>query len=116
VKHIIYFAFVDPLKKFKQTIKADIDTIAQQFKKFVPTSDTPVFMEHYQRANAFLICCQPNQQSNKKLLKKYVDAYGSLAEQMNIIQECAATLVNSNKIRCKMSLENLEKARQLTMK
>ncbi len=51
-----------------------------------------------------------------KLLKKYVDAYGLLNDQMNIINECATTLVNADKMHCKTNLEKLERARQFSKK
>jgi hypothetical protein len=101
------------LEKFKETVKTDIAIIAERFKKFVPLSDEPIFMEHYHRANAFLTCCQLDKKSDAIMLKKYVDAYGSLDEQMNIISECDAILLNSDKLRCKNSLEKLEEVRQL---
>ncbi|CAF0912881.1 unnamed protein product [Rotaria sordida] len=99
---------------FEQMIKIDNEAIVQQFNPFISISFQPVFKEHQQRAKAFLTCCQWDIGSDELLLKKYVDAYGLLDEQMKIIKECADKMIIHDKSDCEFNLRLLEKARQLT--
>ncbi|CAF3533635.1 unnamed protein product [Rotaria sp. Silwood1] len=102
------------LQDFQRMIKNDNEAIAQQFNPFVSISFQPVFKEHQRRAEAFLTCCQWDLRSDEILLKKYVDAYGLLDDQMKIIKDCADRMIGYDKSDCDFDLQLLEKARQLT--
>ncbi|CAF3286358.1 unnamed protein product [Rotaria socialis] len=103
-----------PLTIAEEMIRVDTETIAQQFNPFVSISFQPIFEEHHQRARAFLTCCELTDSSDRVLLKRFVDAYGLLDEQTEIIQECVDQLINSTKMACDLDLRKLDKARHLT--
>ncbi|CAF5066401.1 unnamed protein product, partial [Rotaria magnacalcarata] len=103
-----------PLTIAEDMIRVDTETIAQQFNPFVSISFQPIFEEHQQRARTLLTCCELTEKSDGVLLKRFVDAYGLLDEQMEIIHECADQLINSTKMACDLDLRKLEKARHLT--
>lgn len=102
-----HFIFIDLIKKIQLLIHLDGVAISERFKKFVYLNTPAIFMEHADRAQAFVTCCELNIKPNEKLLKEYVDNYHSFGIQMNMIESCAVNLLGSDKNSCDASIEKL---------
>jgi hypothetical protein len=94
-------------------IKHASDEIISQFGRFIAISDHSPFVEHWRRADAYIMCCENTNPVDTSKLHDFVNAYGAADEQMQIIQKCADNLTTGQRA-CNTSLEEVAMSQWLT--